>query len=266
MAASGSTAEVRQLIEQADARQRANDLIESRRLLSRALASGAASSADADTIRQRLATLNEDLVFSPKVHAGDPLAEEYTIRSGDRLITIARDRTLATDWRLIQRVNRLSDPGKLRVGQKLKLVRGPFHAIVDKSDYRLDLFQGSPDEPDRWIYIRSFKVGLGTGNSTPLGDFVIRRGSKLVDPHWVNPQTGEKFDAKDPKNPIGEYWLGLQGVGKSAAVEGYGLHGTIEPQSIGAQKSMGCVRLADEDIKLLYELLVEQISTVKIRD
>ena len=62
----------------------------------------------------------------------------------------------------------------------------------------LDLFQGSPDEPERWQYIRSFRVGLGAGNSTPLGTFIIRPNSKLVNPHWVNPRDGTMFDANDP--------------------------------------------------------------------
>ncbi|MFN9974561.1 MAG: L,D-transpeptidase, partial [Phycisphaerae bacterium] len=145
-----------------------------------------------------------------------------------------------------------------------KLVRGPFHAVVSKGDYRLDLFHGSPDDPQSWTYIRSFKVGLGTGNSTPLGNFVVRPRSKLVNPPWVNPQTGQKFGANDPQNPIGEYWLGLEGIGESKTITGYGIHGTIEPDSIGQQKSMGCVRLGDDDVKMIYELLVEQVSVVKI--
>jgi hypothetical protein len=192
------------------------------------------------------------------------MSEVYSIASGDSLVRVTKRRELAVDWRLIQRVNRISDPGALKIGQKLKLIRGPFHAIVHKADFRLDLFHGSPDEPERWQYIRSFRVGLGEGNSTPVGAFTIRSNSKLVNPHWVNPRTGEKFDANDPKNPIGEYWLGWDGVGDSALYKGYGLHGTIDPDSIGQQKSMGCVRMGAEDIKLIYELLVEQISTVKV--
>jgi len=134
--------------------------------------------------------------------------------------------------------------------------------VVNKADYRLDLFAGSPDEPENWIYIRSFKVGLGTDNGTPVGTFVIK--NKQSNPPWTNPKTGERFGADDPKNPIGEYWLGFKGVGPAAVYEGFGLHGTIEPESIGQQRSMGCVRMAAEDIALVYEMLTEQISTVRI--
>lgn len=263
LAPAGSTSEVAEQIQAAEQRAAASDLVQARALFNKALHNPNAVRDDQERIRQKMTAINADLLFSPKVYPGDPMTETYVVKSGDNLIKITRNREVATDWRLIERINGIKG-NTLRVGQKLKLVRGPFHAIVHKGDYRLDLFQGSPDVPDSWMYIRSFKVGLGTGNSTPVGNFVVKPRSKLVNPHWVNPQTGQKFSADDPKNPIGEYWMGIEGVGDSKTITGYGLHGTIEPDSIGQQKSMGCVRLGDEDIKLLYEMLVEQISDVKI--
>ncbi|MGH7244239.1 MAG: L,D-transpeptidase family protein [Phycisphaerales bacterium] len=259
----GSTSEVTQQIQAAEQRAAAGDLVQARMLFNKALHNPNAVRDDQERIRQKMTAINADLLFSPKVFPGDAMAETYVVKSGDNLIKIARNREVATDWRLLERVNGVKG-NSLKVGQKLKLVRGPFHVIVHKGDYRLDLFQGSPDDPESWMFIRSFKVGLGTGNSTPIGNFVVKPRSKLVNPHWVNPQTGQKFDADDPKNPIGEFWMGIEGVGDSKTFTGYGLHGTIEPDSIGQQKSMGCVRLGDEDIKLLYEMLVEQISDVKI--
>lgn len=260
----GSSASVRSLIEEGDRAMSAGNPVQARVLYSRAYLSTDITRADQSTLRDKMSAISEDLLFSPRIAAGDPMVEAYTVASGDSLVRIAKRRELGTDWRLIQRTNRISNPSALKIGQKLKLIRGPFHAVVHKGDYRLDLFQGSPDEPERWQYIRSFRVGLGAGNSTPLGTFVIRQNSKLVNPHWVNPRDGTKFSADDPKNPIGEFWLGWQGLGDSAIITGYGLHGTIEPESIGSEKSMGCVRLGDADIALLYELLVEQISMVKV--
>lgn len=259
----GSTSEVMQLIQAGEQKATTGDLVQARSILSKALLHADAVREDRDRIRQKLSAVSQDLLFSPKINPADPMSEEYAIKSGDNLIKITRNRELAVDWRLIERINGLKDK-PLRVGQKIKLVRGPFHAVVSKGDYRLDLFHGSPDDPQSWTYIRSFKVGLGTGNGTPVGNFVVRPRSKLVNPPWVNPQTGQKFAANDPKNPIGEYWMGLEGTGESKSITGYGIHGTIEPDSIGQQKSMGCVRLGDEDVKLLYELLVEQVSVVKI--
>jgi lipoprotein-anchoring transpeptidase ErfK/SrfK len=257
--------EVATLQAAADDKIKSGDLVTARKLLSQALASKSASDTEKAALRQKLGAINEDLVFSPKLYPGDTYAETYTIASGDALAKIARKRELATDWRLIQRINRLSDPNKITVGQKLKLIRGPFHAVVTKSAYRLDLYMGSPDEPASWVFVKSYTVGLGEENGTPTGTFVVKKNSKLVNPYWVNPRTGEKFEADDPKNPIGEFWIGIEGVGESAPYVGYGLHGTIDPDSIGKQRSMGCVRMGAPDIAQVYELLIDGVSVVKIQ-
>lgn len=262
LTSSTSTSSVRTLIEAGERALASGRLVEARVNLSRAYLSSEIASSDAEMIRQKLTQVNADLVFSPRVTPGDPLAESYTVQSGDVLERVRRRRELTPDWRFIARVNGLANPDRLKVGQKLKLVRGPFHAIVTKRDYRLDLFAGSPDEPENWIYIRSFRVGLGEGNGTPVGTFRIR--NRMANPWWVNPRTRERFEADDPKNPIGEHWLGWEGIGDSKIHTGFGLHGTIEPESIGQQRSMGCVRLLAPDIELLYELLGEQVSIVKV--
>lgn len=241
-----------------------NDPIAARSVLNGALLRVAPN--EAGPLRDRLTRLNDDLVFSPKVYPGVVGTEAYTIAAGDTLSRITYRNDLAVDWRLIQRVNRIANPQRIRVGQSIKLVRGPFHAVVSKSGFRLDLYQGPPEEPDRWTYIRSFDVGLGEDSGTPTGVFRVRPDSKLVNPRWTNPRTGEHFEADDPENPIGEHWIGLQGLGESAVWEGYGIHGTTDPDSIGQERSMGCVRLGHEDVAFVYELLVDGVSVVVIED
>ncbi len=260
--ATGSTQVVRAMIESGDRAMAAGRLVEARTSYARAFMHSEASRSDLEVLRQKLTTINEDLVFSAKVTPGDPLVETYTVVAGDALEKIRKKRDLTTEWMMIQRVNRMPNANALKVGQKLKLVRGPFHAVVRKGEYRMDIFAGSPEEPDNWLYIRSFKVGLGDNNGTPLGTFQIR--NKMQNPDWRNPRTGEKFGKDDPKNPIGEYWLGWQGLGDSSPITGYGIHGTVEPDSIGQSKSMGCVRLLDDDVKLVYELLATKISVVRV--
>jgi len=260
----GSTNQVRSLIEAGDRAASSGKPLEARVVYSRALLNPDVSKSDAASLRDKAGKLNKELVFSPKVTAGDPLSEVYTVASGDALERIAKKRDLGTHAALIQRINGIANPKSLQIGQKIKLVRGPFHAVVSKSEYRLDLFWGSPDEPQEWLYIRSFPVGTGVDNGTPVGTFLVKKNSKLKDPDWTNPKTGEKFDNSDPMNPIGEYWLGWEGQGSAAVYTGFGLHGTIDPSSIGSQKSLGCVRMADEDIATVWEMLTEQISVVKV--
>ncbi|MCW5755013.1 MAG: L,D-transpeptidase family protein [Phycisphaeraceae bacterium] len=224
----------------------------------------ATADAERAALRRALTELHNDILFSPKIVPGDPITGVYKVERGDSLSKIVRAQGLKVDMTLLAHVNRLSSPDRIRLGQNLKIVRGPFHAIVDKSDFRLDLYWGSEQSPDQWVYIRSFPVGLGEDNSTPLGDFRVKPDSRLVNPHWVNPRTGQRFHADDPLNPIGEHWIGLEGLGEAAAFSGYGIHGTIEPQSIGRNMSMGCIRMLPADVELIYGLLADGVCRVRI--
>ena len=264
--AAGSSVAFGGAIEAAEQRLAADDPVAARSILNETLRDQGLSEAERSQVRARLTEINQELVFSAAVVAGDPMTETYEIVSGDRLSRLPGKLGLAVDWRLLARINAIPDPNKIRLGQKIKVVRGPFHAVVDKSDYRLDLYAGPPEDEGAWVYIRSFRVGLGEGDSTPTGSFVVKRQSKLINPHWVNPRTGERFDKDDPDNPIGERWIGIEGLGADAVKTGYGLHGTIEPESIGQQKSMGCVRMHGSDVELVYEVLVEGISRVRVQE
>lgn len=242
-----------------------NDRVAARRLLSQTLSAPNLSARDSQRLRDELTKINNVLLFGPVVAPNDPICEEYTIQSGDSLSRIASKRELATHWKLIQRVNQISNPSRIRLGQSLKLVHGPFHAVIYKRDHRMDIYHGSPNNPANWLYIRSFNVGLGADNGTPIGTFTVST-NKLENPGWVNPRNArESYTPDDPANPIGEFWLGLDGVGQYANLTGYGIHGTIDPSSIGGDQSMGCIRLANGDIDLVYELLAERVSVVEIR-
>jgi hypothetical protein len=231
----------------------ATDPVRARTILSQALLSGALSPADAKQASDALARIAAELVFTPNFNAGDPHFFQYQIQSGDSLERIVRKHKLGCDWRLVARINNIKKPEAIRVGQRLKLPKGPFSAVVWKRDYRIDLCMGVGS--DR-VVMTSLPVGLGKSNGTPTGRFKVRVGSKLLNPEWRNPITGEFFDANDPLNPIGEHWLGLEGVEPSnAQLLGYGIHGTIEPGSIGQDQSLGCVRLIAEDVAIVWEAL-----------
>lgn len=258
------SAAVATLVERAEEALKANDPVAAREHYNQALMHERATAGDRASIREQMAALNEDMIFSPRVYPNDPFSTKYTVKSGDSLARIAQREGVATEYLLIQRVNRLANANSIFEGQTLKLVRGPFSAVVTKSGYRMDVYVGPPEEPDQWVYVRSFPVGLGELDGTPVGAFKVRRHSKLIDPYWRNPRTGEEFAASNPENPIGEHWIGLRGLGQAETYSGYGIHGTVEPESIGQSMSMGCVRMLADDVALVYELLTEDISEVHI--
>lgn len=244
-------------------RLQATDPVAARLLATRALDSSALGRAERDRAYELLNSLSKQLFLNVNINPNDPTIDVYTVRAGDNLQKIVREQKLGGDHRLIQRLNGIADPRKLRVGQRLRVPRGDFHAEVIKSEYRLNLYLGEGSER---VLVSSFRVGLGESNGTPTGMFKVRPNSKLIDPEWTHPRTGQHFRSNDPNNPIGEHWIGLIGVEeRTRSFEGYGIHGTIEPDSIGQDRSLGCVRLLADDVALVYECLTEPGSTVLIR-
>jgi lipoprotein-anchoring transpeptidase ErfK/SrfK len=238
------------------------DPVRARAQLTRLLEGSALSTADRMRGYDAINRVNAVLVFSNRVVNGDPYSLGYRIESGDSLARIAKAQKLDCDWRLVQRINGISNPNGLKVGQSVKLPKGAFHGEVRKSEYRLNMFIG--EGPDR-VMIASYPIGLGELNTTPTGAFIVRPKSKLIDPEWRNPRTGEFFQSNDPKNPIGERWIGLKGMEPhNKNFEGYGIHGTTDLDSIGQQRSMGCVRMRGNDVELVYEMLTEPNSTITI--
>lgn len=238
-------------------------LIEARLLLNDALISRKSSAEQERQIKQNLAEINQSVVFSPKKFSEDSFATVQTVKPGDRLAKIAGEHDLT--WEFLARINNISDPAKLRAGANLKVITGPFHGVVDKSDFTLDIYLGSPGEKGS-IYVSTLNVGLGKEDSTPTGTWIVKLGSKLKNPKFWGAGGLAPIEADDPTNPLGEFWIGLEGTdGAAINQDGYGIHGTIEPMSIGKQASLGCIRLADADIRLVYELLVEGKSTVIVK-
>ena len=238
------------------------DPIRARAELTRLLDSNQLDAAQRAQAYGGINTLAGTLFFGPTIVPGDIVGQSYVVKKGDSLAKIAAREKLGVDWRFIQRINGLKTEKAIRPDQRLKLAYGPFDAEVVKADFRMNVYAGRG--ADR-VMVASLPCGLGENDSTPVGTFRVRRNSKLIDPAWVNPRTGEKFAANDPKNPIGERWIGLEGTTpETAKFTGYGIHGTVDPQSIGRQMSMGCVRLGDAEVQVAYELIGEQ-STVVIR-
>lgn len=244
-------------------KKEAGDLIAARAILNDALLSGHLAADDAEAARQQMTELNKVLVFSAKRFPNDPFTGPYPVQSGERLGSIAARHGVT--WELLSRVNAI-DPKRLRSGSIIKVLNGPMHAVVNKSKFRMDLYFGSPGEAGS-MYVTSFSVGLGKDDSTPTGVWMVEPGNKIKHPRYYSPRGEGVIDADDPKNPLGGFWIGISGLdGQAVGKTSYGIHGTIDPSSIGKQASMGCIRLRAEDIALVYEMLIEGKSKVVIKD
>lgn len=202
----------------------------------------------------------DETILSPLAYEGDAFTASYLVQSGDTLGKIAAAHHVTTG--LLARINGLRNINIIRVGQNLKVIEGPFHAIVEKRSYALDVYIG--DTPETRVFVRRFRVGLGAGGATPRGRWRVK--NKLRNPEYYPPRGGRIIPADDPENPLGERWIGLLGLsGAALGQQRYGIHGTIEPDSIGQDASLGCIRMYNEDVAVLYDLLVVRHSTVEVR-
>ena len=91
-------------------------------------------------------------------------------------------------------------------------------------------------------YSTSCSVGKSS-TPTPTGKYSVI--NKIVN----RPYYKENIPGGDPRNPLGNRWLGLS-IGS-----GYGIHGNINENSIGYHVTGGCVRLHNADVAKLYNMV-----------
>ncbi len=129
--------------------------------------------------------------------------------------------------------------------------------VINLAELRLYYFPSDGSGP------RSFPIGIGgEGKETPVGRTAIVR--KAVHPTWV-PTKSEHEEEPDlpaivgpgPDNPMGDYALYL-------AWNGYAIHGTNKPYSIGRRDSHGCIRMYPEDILALFKAVKLGTSVVVV--
>lgn len=118
--------------------------------------------------------------------------------------------------------------------------------VVSIPDRKLVLFDGDRE-------VKSYDVAVGkVSTPTPEGEFRII--NHIQNPTYygtgvvIGPGTG---------NPLGTRWMGL-------SAKGYGIHGTNVPSSIGKAASHGCIRMRQQDLEELFDL-VKVGTTVELR-
>lgn len=189
--------------------------------------------------QRRLESTAATIFTNPHRHFSPP----YLVQPGDTLESIGNH--FSIPWQYLGRLNRI-EPQELQAGQELKVMKGPFSAVVDLSRFELTIHAHG-------YYVHRYPIGIGHADSTPVGEFQVQ--NRLENPTWFGPD-GEQIDADDPNNPLGEYWIGLG--------DHIGIHGTIDPDSIGTTRSRGCIHMRDNDITKVFGLLGPG-SSVRIR-
>lgn len=154
---------------------------------------------------------------------------------------------------------------------------GPVQWKFDTPRGRLVVLSKETDPvwvPPDWHYVEMARkkhletIKLKRGQTLPLGggakiivdgnDVVTRYPDGHEEPFEVSEGKEIVVGRKMVIPPLGtnqRKYTGTLGVYRLYFGDGYGLHGTDEPTSIGRSASHGCVRVRNEDIETLYRLV-----------
>ncbi|HEX3727734.1 MAG TPA: L,D-transpeptidase family protein [Pirellulales bacterium] len=177
-----------------------------------------------------------DQVAGTVVYSTQHLLEPpYEVQPNERLEDIGQKYTVP--WQLLAKINGIDDPASLRPGERLKVIRGPFSALVslDKRQLTLLLADGS--------YAGRFNIGIGRDQPPREGVFSV--SDKVLNPvyHGADRAVG----AGDQSNPLGQRWIGLG--------SDLGIHGTNHPENIGRPDLPGSINLSPHDAEDVFDIL-----------
>lgn len=174
------------------------------------------------------------------------LEPPYTTKPGDTIDTIAQKYKVS--WQLLAKINGLMPPSAssaddttkdlpLPEGKELKVVRGPFNAVVSLDKRELTLMVQSR-------YAGRFRIGVGRDQPKLDGEYMV--GTKTLNPTYYGPD-GITINPNDPQNPLGTAWIGL--------TDRIGIHGTPDQQNISRNDNRGTICVGDRDLQDLYGIL-----------
>ena len=113
-----------------------------------------------------------------------------------------------------------------------------FSIVINLPSRTLELYSGSS-------LVKVYPVAIGKPSTpSPTGEFYVR--DKEVDPWWYPPRRGYAVPP-GPDNPLGYRWIEFAPL--------YGIHGTNAPWAIGSAVSNGCIRMHEENVEELFELI-----------
>lgn len=184
----------------------------------------------------RIQKTAEIIYFSPRRHFLKP----YRVRPNEYLRDIAA--RYQVPYQYLERLNRVKGE-RMRAGQELKVIRGPFAVVVDLSERKLTVHHSG------W-FVAQFDVGIGRDRRSPRGKFQVE--DKMENAPYTNFEATRPEDRRipggDPRNPLGSHWIKFDGS--------FGIHGTNDRSSIGKAASKGCIRMYNEDVAWVYDMLI----------
>ncbi len=191
--------------------------------------------------QQQLTELLDQLAGTVIYSTQNLIEPACEVQPGETLERIAQRYNVP--WQLLGKINGIEDPHSLRPGERLKVVRGPFSAVVSLDKCMLTLFLNS-------TYAGRFQCGLGREHPPLEGQYIVT--DKVIDPTYYGP--GRTIEHGDRDNPLGRRWLGLGNQ--------IGIHGTNEPRFAGRTDLGGSISLGERDAEDVFDILSEGSKVV----
>lgn len=187
--------------------------------------------------------------------------EEYTVKKGDRLPTLAQRRALR-----LQVLTKQKLQSQIKPGNTINLsyafippVELPDGLVVNLAELAVYQFQNG-------VFLRRYPLAAGKRDwETPTGNYKIL--NKIKNPTWRVPESiqeemlerGQEVITEvppGPNNPLGKFWM-------ATSAPGVGFHATTSPWSVGRFASHGCFRMLPDQIEELFNQ-IEVGTPVKI--
>jgi LysM repeat protein len=191
---------------------------------------------DAELVDRLLSQLAGTVIYSTE-HQLEPA---YVVKPGDTLETIAQQYNVP--WQLLAKINGVPAADQLQPGQELKVVRGPFSALVDLDLKQLTLMVGER-------YAGKFQITVPSAAAVTEGQWTV--GEKIV-----VPSTSVAQSAYTPGPATVDRAIVLRGA---AAVGQSGAGASLTIGSGGAPASLTAappaIRVSPQDAEELSDIL-----------
>jgi len=191
------------------------------------------SPAETQEVNLLLSQLAGSVIYSTEHRLEPP----YMVQAGEGLQGIAQK--YEVPWQLLAKINGLSGPEELQPGRQLKVVRGPFSALVDLSQRRMTLML------DR-RYAGQFAIEVDPTTSVEEGHWTVNQ--KLITPGNVGLMSSSPSAPSDQKSIMMTYTSG----GASQIVILRGANGSAPGSTDPAGR---VIRLKIRDVQEVYDIL-----------
>ena len=191
--------------------------------------------AERDLLVKVLDQVTAEVVYSPRNYLEQGL---YVVQPEESLDMIAERYNVP--WELLGKINNVTDPRSIMPGEQLKVISGPFKAVIDLSDKQVVMLLDNNK-----YYAGRFPIGAAFDQVDKGGMYQV--AEKVRNPVFCGAD-GVAIPPESPENPLAGFWVGF-------GVEGVGLHATNVPEDIGSSNAPGCICLRPEDMGDLFDML-----------